>query len=370
MLFKCNAVELADALQKVVKAIPTRAVAPVFECIKIEARGDMLKLLATDGSFSIEKIVSAKVSGDGEVMVKGRFFAEFLRRITDGDVEGELSAEGMLSIKYRDGKTKINCVLGQDFPPQKFYEYDKKLKVKQGELRGLIQKMVFAAPNDDLDGGRSAIKGCLIEIKEERLRLVALDGYRLAYADTPMSGASVPVKIVIPANALKEVAGLLLEDEAHVTLLASSNKIEFDMVHTKVTSALYTEDYFDYNRIISSDDSTVMTVHRKQLMQSMERAAVLSREDKSPQVLFEIKDSVLAIKSAGGIGNVKEKITVSAKGKDLVIAFNSKFVMDALKAVDNEFLTFRFTSSTVPALIEAAEGDKNFLFLIIPIRIY
>ena len=370
MKFICNAAELSDAITKVIKAIPARAVAPVYECVKIAAGREIIMLTATDGSFCIEKMISAKIISDGEALVKGKFFSEFIKRIGDSELTAELSSDNALVLTYRDGETKINCLLGQSFPPSRDVDYNKTLKLKQAELKKLINLVIFAAPNEDNEGARSSIKGCLLEITKNTLRLVALDGYRLALAEKPLEQEEKEAKLIVPANVMKELANLLSDDDSSIILRAATNKLELDMAHTIVTTALYTDDYVDYNRIIASDDSTVITVSRKQLFESMERAAVLSREEKTPQVIFEIKEGILSVKSAGNIGDVNEKLPVSLNGKDLSIAFNSKFITDCLKAVDDEYLKFRFTSSTVPAIIQSVDNTKEYLFLVIPIRMY
>lgn len=361
----CNGADLADALNKVAKALPIKKTQPILEGIKISAMGDSLTVTATDCDFTIIKNIKADIKMEGEVLVPGKLITDLSRSISNEDMV-ELSdiSDDNLTIKYSDSNTFLKLMNLVEYPVIADVDYDNKITMLQKDFKDMVSKTIFAAATD---GIRVIFKGCLIEIEKSEIRMVALDGYRLALCNKELPMEYPQMSIIVPAKSLQEIAKLLTDDEEVVNINVGKDSILVDVGHTKIKSNLLSGTFINYKNTIPKDFETQITVDKKLFDESIERASILSRYDKNNLVKLEVKEGNMLINSNSESGESKQKINVFTKGKDVNIGFNAKYISDCLKCLNDEFVLLKISSSTSPAIIMPVEGN-GYLYLILPIR--
>lgn len=365
MKFVCNGLDLCDAILKVSKAVGIKTTNPVLEGVRITAKEDTVSFFATDLELSIEKKIKADVRIEGEAVVPGKYFADFVRKLDKEQVEITLNDKRQLRISYMDSEGFLQCLSSEEYPLIERVDTGKYFSLKQKDLKDLIGKTVFSAATED---SRPILKGVLLDLKQNEMTAVALDGYRLSLVRKKAENSSGDARLVVPARTLSEISKLLNDAEETVTVHLHQNSVMIEVEGTTIISRLLEGEFIRYEQIIPTEFSSQITVQREQFEDGLERAAILSKNDKNNLVKFDIKEKVLTLVSNSEIGNIKENIPISLHGKDLLIAFNARYFSEALKNTNDEFLRMNFTSAVSPCVIKPVEGEE-FLFLILPVRI-
>lgn len=362
MKFICDGLSLSEAVQKVSKACAVRTTAPVMECIKISTQQDEVTLLATDGELSIQKTVKAEVLESGEVCVPGKLFADFLTKLTDEEVCISTAEKGM-EISYRDSGTSMQTIRAEEFPAIDMEIGENSFVMKQGTLKKVIAETVFCCAQDDT---RPVLKGCLLDFSE-KLEAVALDGYRLAYTEAEILAKSGEKQLICPARTLVEISRMLNEDEAEITLYSQGGMLLVKSEDTVLVSRLYQGDFIKKENVIPSAFTTKVTFVKNELVSSVERAAILIRGDKNNLITLEIDSNSVKVSSVSEIGNVSESVTAQTEGVELTISMNAKFLLDALRALDEDKIVMSFNGAISPFIVQNLQ-KKESLYLILPVR--
>jgi len=370
MKLVCDGLDLSEAIMQVNRGVSTKTTNPILEGIKLTADEDYLMLSATDLELSIEKKIRANIKIEGETVVPGRLFSEFIKKLNNEQIELDLNETNVLSVLYTDSCGKIQCLNSEEFPNIKKYDYEDSFEIKQKDLKNIINKSVFAVATNDV---RPILKGCLLEIEDDKIKLIALDGYRLALTKSKIKNASKNLSVVVPAKSLKEIASFLEENDNIVKIYLQKNSLMIEIDNVKITTRLLDGEFINYSQIIPSNFTSTVIINKGQLEDAIERASLLSRVDKGNLIKFDIKEKVLQLLGKSEIADINEKITISLKGNDLVIGFNVKYFSDALRTITDEFIKLNFTSIIAPCVITGVDengSDKNeFLHLILPVRI-
>lgn len=360
----CDGLDLSIATAQVIKAISNKTTNPVLEGIKLTAENDKLKLSATDLELAIEKTIKAEIKEDGEAVIPGKFFSEFIRKLTNEKIELELNDKVQLKIVYTDSESYIQCYNVLEFPNFKMIEDKDYFVLNQKDFKELINKTIFSTAVDDT---RPILKGCLFEIENSILKAVALDGYRLAYVKKPLIESNVSTSIVVPSKSLSEISKFLEDSDDNIKVCIQKNFLMVEIDNTKIITRLIDGDFINYKQIIPNDFSTSLIINKNIFEEAIERTSVLSRIDRNNLVKFEIKDKVLTLTSNSDIGNIKENIGISLKGNDLTIAFNSRYFSECLRTINDEAIKISFNMPSSPCVINS--DNDEFLFLILPVRI-
>ena len=362
MKFVCEGLVLSDAAITVSKACAARTTMPVLECIRMTAENDGVTLVAYDGELSIRKKVKADVLEEGEICVNGRFFSDFIVKVSDMTVSVGTCEKG-LEISYGDSRSFLQTLPASDFPKLKSEDGSDYFQVKQSAFKELIGRTVFCCATDE---SRPILKGCLLEAGEGKLRATALDGYRMATAECEAEGSG-SLKLVCPARTLTEISRMLDDGEESLRVGVSKNMLSVTVDDTAVESRLYTGEFVNAEKIYPHEFATAVKVSKAELSESVERAIVLIRGDKNNLVLFEIKGDGILITANSEIGNVSETVKAELTGRELKIAMNGKYLLDALKVLDEETIVLSFNTPVSPFTLEN-ETDKGNSCLILPVR--
>ena len=359
-----NGIELSNAVSKVVKAISTKTTNPILEGIKLSVIGDELTLTATDTEISIEKTIKVNTYVEGDTVVPGKLFSEFVKKL-ENEEEIEINIEeNRMKISYGSSEGYINVLNVEEFPLINKEIREKSFTIKQKDFKELILKSSFAC---SLDEARPLLKGCLLEIEEDKISSVALDGFRLAIARKKIENATSDFKIIVSSRTLNEIIRILENDNDLVTVVVQKNVLMCEVEGTVLISSLLEGEYIDYKNIIKDEFLSVVRINKNQLLSAIDRASIIAN-DKNKIVKFDIKENYMSVNAESDIGNMSENVVINLEGKDLSIAFNSKFITDCVKVIDDEFINLHFNTRINPCIIKPFYGD-DYLYLILPLRI-
>lgn len=363
----CDGLDLSDAVLKVSKAIAVKTTNPILEGIKLVAEDNQLTLFATDLELSIEKKIRAEVKEEGTCVVPGKFFSEFVKKLTNEKIELTLNEKNSLKIKYIDSEGFIQCFIDDEFPSINMLNSNEYFGITKNDFKKLINKAIFSVAVDD---SRPILKGCLLEIGQDIIKSVTSDGYRLSLVREVLTFSNVETSCIVPDKSLREIAKLLDDTDETINVYVQKNFLMVDLGDTKIITRLLEGEFLNYSQIIaSSTQDTVITINKAQLEDSLERASLLSKIGQNNLVKFDISEDTMYLTSNSEIGNIKEKINLVLNGKDLVIAFNARYFLEAFRTIDNEFVKINFSSPTNPCTITPLDGEKEeFLYLILPVR--
>lgn len=364
MIVVCQGLELSDSLLKVSKAISNKITNPILEGIKLIAEDGTLTMSATDTELSIEKKIKADVKVEGETVVPGRFITEFVKKLTNSEIELEVNEKNQLIIRYEDSESIIQCYNPIEYPGFKKINSSEYFGISKKDFKTSVSKSIFSVAMDD---SRPILKGVLFDINGKELNVVALDGYRLARVKKNIT-SNIKKSIVVPSRSLSELSKLIDDSDELINIYIDEYTIMVDLGDTKVTSRLLEGDYINYKQIIPVNYETFVIVSKEQFEEALERATLLSKTSSNNFVKFDIKENNLCITSNSELGNIKENIPVTVNGKDLVISFNPRYFLESLRVNNNEFVKICFNKSSTPCVIVPTEEDE-FLYLILPVRV-
>ncbi len=362
MKFVCDGLTLSEAVMKVSKACAVRTTAPIMECMKLTAEREEVRLLATDGELSIQKVIKAEVLEEGEICVPGKLFADFTSKLLGEEIALSTSEKGM-EIKYRDSVSYMQTLSAEEFPAINLDIGENSFVMKSGGFKKLVAQTTFCCAQDD---SRPVLKGCRLEFGSE-LEAVALDGYRLALTHAEILAKSGENAIICPARTLNEIARMLPDGDGEVTLYTQGGMLMVGGESLTIVSRLYQGEFIRKENVIPTKFSTEVTLSKAELIASAERAAILNRGDKNNLVTFDIVPGSVKISSVSDYGNVSESVAAQVEGVDLVISMNAKFLLDALRAVDEETVVLSFGSAISPFILQGKESKES-LYLILPVR--
>lgn len=358
----CQGIDLSDAVLKVVKACAGKTVSPVLECIKISAVNDAVILTATDNEISIQKTIKAEVLEEGEVCVPGKYFSDFIKKLEG--VEITLSADDKkMDIFYADSQTDLQILPADEFPKIDLDIRENSFTLKTEDLKKFISSTCFCCATDD---SRPILKGCQFLIEDGNISVTSLDGFRLATVSGQVVSSTGNLEIVCPARTLSEIEKML-PDEGDTEIFVQKGRILVAYDGTVLTSRLYNGDFIKKENIIPKDFTTRVAVNKELLKASIERAAILVRGDKNSLIIFDVSGDKIEISSNSEIGNVQEPVKAQTEGKDVKIAMNSKFIIEAVNALDEDEILISFNNQIQPFICENIK-DKSKLYLILPVR--
>ena len=355
--------DLAEAVSIVSRAANAKAINPILEGIKLTAKDGVLTLSATDLEIYIQKKVRADIKQEGTVIVPGRLFSEYVRKLDSTHVNITSDKETVV-ISHGENVCNFQCLLAEEYPEIVSLNTDPHFSIKSEGFRDLIAKTTICASTDD---SRPVLRGVLMEISKDKINAVALDGFRLAQVEKQIANHLEDTKIIVPARSLDEVKKLLAEDSGEVNVIIGNKFFQVNVGNTLFATRLIEGEFINYAQIIPKTFTSDMVVEKGPFENAVERAGLLVRSDKINLVTLKIADKQMVVTSTNEIGKVNEKVPGSLTGKDLTISFNAKYLFDSLRHIQKDFIKISLTGEHSPAIITSAK-DGDFLFLILPVR--
>ncbi|MDR1800554.1 MAG: DNA polymerase III subunit beta [Lachnospiraceae bacterium] len=368
MKITCEKSELQKGVNIVSKAVPSTTTMPVLYCILITAKDDKIILLANDMELAIQTELEGTILSEGNVALNAKVFSDIVHKLEDSLVSIEVDENNLLTtITCEKSEFQIGGNDGDEFVDLPDYKEQiaSPILISQFTLRELIRQTIFCVATTEM--GNKIMMGELFDIKNNELRVIALDGHRVAIRKTALKGDTPDKKLVVPGKTLNEIIKILQSDiNSSLDIYYTQNHIIFEFDKTVVVSRLIEGEFFHIDTMLSSDYETKISLNKKNLLKSVERAILLTNEaDKKPLVL-DIKDEVVEIKLKSAIGELYEELYVSKEGRDLTIGFNAKFVLDALRVIDDEEVTMYMSNSKAPCFIR--DEEYNYIYLILPLN--
>lgn len=367
MRFRCDKDKLADALNISLKAVSSRSTLPILQSFLLKSDGNLVKCIGNDLEMGIEATLNADVEEEGMIAVHARMFFEIVKKMPDGEIT--ISSEGStVKISSAHSEFNINAEDSKEFIMLPTVEKNNPLILSQGILKKKIAQTIFSISIDD---NRKVLQGELFDIIDNRVNLVAIDGYRISIQTMDLKADYPDTSVIIPGKTLSEIQKILSsEEDVEIAIYFTDKHILFEMNQTIVVSRIIEGSFPKYLQMFSEDFKTSVEINRHKLLYGIERAALLARESKKAPVKLELKENSLIITSNTELGTVYEEIETNHTGDSLVIAFNPRYLLEALKAIEEEMVNLRFTISSNPCIIRPTLNDKNqdYKYLILPIR--
>jgi DNA polymerase-3 subunit beta len=354
---------LMDAINVVQKAVMAKATLPVLEGIYLEA-GESLKMIGNCFDLGIEYNVEADIKQKGSIVIEARMLGEIIRKLPDAPVAIEVVEGNRVRIECLNSFFEIRGMDGNAYPLLPLFDDEKEFNISQAVLKELIRQTKFAVGTDE---NRKIMTGALMEAAGGELRIVALDGFRMAVSNAVIK-EDIEFKVVIPGKNMNEILRVLETSDEDIRIAISGSLVSFILKNCRIVSKVLEGDFMNYRNYIPTQFETIIKVKTREIEQAIERASLMTSDDRKYPVKFMQGDERLTITSTTEIGTSKEEIIVENEGNDIQIGFNPKYFLDALKVVNDEEIKVSFTSPVGPCVITPLDNDK-FLFLILPVRI-
>lgn len=367
MKFTCNQYILSKALNIVSKAVTSRTTIPLLKGILLEATADgFLKLTATDLDLSIEKKIPISLLEEGSIVVSAKLFNDIIRKLPNEEIEIEVDDNNSIIIRCLSSKFSIVGQPTDEFPDIGAITKGEKIRIEKEVLREMIKKTSFSA---SIEESKGTLVGVLIEMKENSLTMVALDGFRMAIARESMNNKEND-DIIISAKNLDEINKIFTEIEGttELDIILDEKKAVFFIDDVCIVSRLLEGEFIKYQEILPKEFQCKVKVNRAELLESIERASLFAKEGKNNLIKISVTDDKFIITSKSEEGNVKEEVFVQNEGTNLEIGFNAKYLLDVLKAISDEEIYMNFNTSVSPCIINPIEGN-SFEYLVLPVRI-
>ena len=355
---------LLNGINIVSKAVPAKTTMPILECILIDASGETIKLTANDMELGIETVVEGNILKRGNIAIEAKLFSEIVRRLPDSQVVIESDEQNNVSITCEKAAFQIAGKPGDEFSYLPMMEKDSHICVSQFTLKEIIRQTIFSIAAGEVN---KLMTGELFEVYENELKVTSLDGHRISIRKVSLKESYSPQKVVVPGKTLIEISKILSGDtDKEVTIFFGSNHILFEFDNTIVISRLLEGEYFKVQQMLSGDYETKMTIHKRDFLDSIERAVLLHREGDKKPIILDLKDQVLKMTLTSMIGSMNEDILVNKAGKDIMIGFNPKFLIDALRVIDDESVDIYMVNSKAPCFIR--DEQESYIYLILPVN--
>ena len=364
MKIVCKKSNLLNGVQIVSKAVPSKTTMSILECILVDVRNGEIKLAANDMELGIETRIEGEVIERGMIALDAKIFLEIVRKLPDNDIKIETDDNLKTTITCEKAKFNIIGKSGEDFSYLPLIERNDCLIISQFTLKEIIRQTIFSIADND---NNKLMTGELFEINEDNLKVISLDGHRISIRKINLKNTYSPKKIVVPGKTLNEISKILSGDmDKDVNIYFTDNHILFEFDNTIVLSRLIEGEYFKVDQMLSSDYETKVKINKKELLNCIDRATLLVKEGDKKPVIINVTDEAMELKMNTIIGSMDEEIDIEKSGKDLMIGFNPKFLIDALRVIDDEEVDLYMVNPKAPCFIRDAE--ENYIYLILPVN--
>lgn len=360
----CSKANLSKSVNISLKAVPSRTTMPILECILIDASSNIIKFTTNDMELGIETVVEGTIEQKGIVALDAKIFSEIIRKLPDNDVVINTDSNLNTTITCEKAKFNIPGKSGEDFAYLPVIEKEQSLTISQFTLKEMIRQTIFSiAVNEN----NRIMTGELFQIQDNKLKIVSLDGHRIAIRTMELKKDYEDKKVVVPGKTLNEISKILSgEVDDQVSIFFSSNHIVFEFDNTVVVSRLIEGEYFKIDQMLSSDYETKVQINRKEFLDCIDRATLLIRESEKRPIIINVEDGSMELKIDSAMGSMNEQIDIEKEGKDILIGFNPKFLIDALKVIDDETISIYLVNPKAPCFIRDDEG--RYTYLILPVN--
>ncbi len=366
MIIKCKKESLVSGLGIVSKAVSSKTTYPILQCVLIEAKNGKIKFTSNNTDLGIETFIEGTVIEDGVSAIEAKLFTDIVRKLPDDIITVDTSDDIRAVITCQKTKYTIAYKSGNDFiniPP---VTTDKSITISQYTLREIIRQTIFSISDNE---NNPIMTGEYFEVSGDKLTVVSIDGKRISVRNVELSENKDSVSVIIPGKSLNELVKIInggVDDK--VNIYFEKSYVMFEFGNTKVTSRLIEGEYYKITRFMSLDHSMIVTVDKRELIDAIDRTTLLIQEtDKKPIIVSVKDDNNMYLRVDTNMGSFNENLEVEKEGGEIIIGFNPKFLLDALRVIDDDRVKIYMSDSKNPCIIKDDEG--SFTYVILPINI-
>ena len=360
----CSKANLLKGVNIVSKAVPTRTTMSILECILIDASTNEIKLMANDMELGIETKIEGTVEERGIIALDAKIFSDIVRKLPNSDVTIETDSSFKTIISCEKAKFNIVGKSGDDFSYIPYIEKNEAIVISQFTLKEVIRQTIFSIADND---NNKLMTGEMFEINENQMKVVSLDGHRISIRNIELKNNYEHRKVVVPGKTLQEISKIIpggVDDD--VLIYLTNNHVVFDFDTTTVVSRLIEGEYFKIDQMLSSDYETKVKINKRELLDCIDRSTLLVKEGDKKPIIMNISNNSMELRINSFIGSMDEEIDIEKEGKDILIGFNPKFFIDALRVIDEEEVSLYMVNPKAPCFIK--DDDDKFIYLILPVN--
>jgi len=360
----CEQSNLISGVNIVLKAVPNKTTMEILDCIKIGVENGSITLMGNDMSLGIKTVVKGDISEEGSLVVNAKTFSDIIRNLPDDEVV--LTADDK-NMNIRCGQINYDIPVrnSSDYPDLPVINKEKYAVISQFILRNMIRQTVFSIGSDS--EAMKIMTGELLEIKGKMMRLVALDGHRISLRNVELDKEYGDVKVIIPGKTMNELMKIFSgELEDMVTIYFSENHVMFEIENTVILSRLIEGEYYLIDRMLNGDYETKISMNKKNLCECIERASLLIKDNDKKPLIFNFKEEKVDVRIKTQSGNYEDRLDIEKTGNDILIAFSAKFMLDALKVIDDENIDLYLMNVKAPCIIK--DNNGSYMYLILPVN--
>lgn len=360
----CSKSNLLNGVQIVSKAVSNKTTMSILECIMVDASKGIITLTANDMDLGIETVIEGEIIEKGIIALDAKIFLEIVRKLPDSDITIETDSSYKTTITCEKAKFNIIGKSGEDFSYLPVVEKEDSIIISQFTLKEVVRQTIFSISDND---NNKLMTGELFEIKGDELKVVSLDGHRISIRKIQLKESYETKKVVVPGKTLNEVSKILPGGaDSDVTISFTSKHIVFEFDNTTVVSRLIEGEYFKIDQMLSSDYETRVKINKKEFLNCIDRATLLVKEGDKKPIIIHVTDDNMELKINSILGSMNEDIDIEKQGKDIMIGFNPKFLIDALRVIDDEEVELYMVNPKAPCFIKNPE--ESYIYLILPVN--
>lgn len=360
----CDKSKLIEGMNIVMKAIPGKTTMMILECVVIEVKDNQIKLIANDLQLGIETLIDGEIKQEGSVAVGAKVFFEIIRKLPSDNVSITVDEEYHMNISCGKAKFNIMAKATDEFPYLPNIVKDKNVNISQFTLKDIIRQTVFSISDNE---NAKVMTGELFEIHDSELKVVSLDGHRISIRKVKLNQSYDDVSVIIPGKTLIEISKIInggMDDE--VSIFFTDKHVLFEFEDTIVLSRLIEGEYYKIDKMLSTDYETKVTVNKREMLECIDRSTLLLKESDKKPVIIDVQDDYMKFAMNSAIGSMDEDIDASKEGKDILIGFNPRFLMDALRVIDEDEITMYLINPKAPCFIR--DQEETYIYLILPVN--
>ena len=360
----CDKSKLIEGMNIVMKAIPGKTTMMILECVVIEVKDNQIKLIANDLQLGIETLIDGEIKQEGSVAVGAKVFFEIIRKLPSDNVSITVDEDYHMNISCGKAKFNIMAKATDEFPYLPNIVKDKNVNISQFTLKDIIRQTVFSISDNE---NAKVMTGELFEIHDSELKVVSLDGHRISIRKVKLNQSYDDVSVIIPGKTLIEISKITnggMDDE--VSIFFTDKHVLFEFEDTIVLSRLIEGEYYKIDKMLSTDYETKVTVNKREMLECIDRSTLLLKESDKKPVIIDVQDDYMKFAMNSAIGSMDEDIDASKEGKDILIGFNPRFLMDALRVIDEDEITMYMINPKAPCFIR--DQEETYIYLILPVN--
>lgn len=360
----CSKNNLLNGVQIVSKAVPNKTTMSILECILVDTTGGRITLTANDMEMGIETTIEGEIVEKGIIALDAKIFLDIVRKLPDNNITIQTDETYKTTITCEKAKFNIMGKSGEDFSYMPAVEKEEGITISQFTLKEVVRQTIFSISDND---NNKLMSGELFDINGNELKVVSLDGHRISIRKIALKEEYGQKKVVVPGKTLNEISKILSGDtDRDVNIFFTSKQIIFEFDETTVVSRLIEGEYFRIEQMLSSDYETRVRINKKELLSCIDRATLLVKEGDKKPIIINITDGGMELKINSALGSMNEEIDIAKDGRNLMIGFNPKFLIDALRVIDDEQVDLYMLNPKAPCLIK--DEEENYIYLILPVN--